>query len=62
MSESNKDNEEEKKLFVNPRSRRGSVTDSWVPEKNGVTGFTIKGMALLLIFTAIFLTVKYLFS
>ena len=37
------------------------INDAWVPEKNATTGFTIKGMGILLLIIAIFSTIRYLF-
>lgn len=36
------------------------LTDSWVPEKNAVTGFTFKGMGMFLLLIGLIALIKYL--
>lgn len=41
--------------------KRGQWTNSFIPEQRAVTGFTFKGMGMLLLIVAIIGLVKYFF-
>jgi hypothetical protein len=47
--------------FEEARGSRKSASDSWVPEKNVATGFTIKGMIMFLSLIGLFIVIRYLF-
>ncbi len=42
--------------------REHQSTNSWIPEKNAVTGFTFKGMGMLILLVIIVLVVKYILN
>ncbi len=56
-----KDNERKENHFDETEQRRKSVSDSLTPEKNAVTGFTFKGMVMLLIIVVVGALIKYFF-
>lgn len=39
--------------------REKQLTNSWIPEKNAVTGFTMKGMGMFILLVVIILVIKY---
>lgn len=41
--------------------RRKSVSDSWIPEKNATTEFTVRGMVMLLILIGLLAVIKFTF-
>ena len=41
--------------------KRKSVSDSWIPEKNATTSFTMKGMLMFFMIVVVVLVLKYFF-
>lgn len=39
--------------------REKQLTNSWILEKNAVTGFTMKGMGMFILLVVIILVIKY---
>lgn len=54
MSKRGKRTEREQQI-----EREKQLTDSWIPERNAVTGFTMKGMGMLILLVVIVLVIKY---
>jgi len=54
-----KKRKEKDNYFEEGHQEKNSVSDFWIPEKNATTGFTIKGMVMLLI--VFFAIIRFLF-
>lgn len=56
-----KDNERKENHFDESEQPRKSTNETLIPEKNAVTGFTFKGMGMLLLIVVVGVIIKYFF-